>query len=62
MDPRDFLDVAGEWVTGTREAEWRSGVSRAYYATFHVARDLLRRCGYAGATPAARMWIVSGKS
>jgi hypothetical protein len=46
MDPRDFLDVAGELVTGVREADWRSGVSRAYYAAFHVASTLLGRCGF----------------
>ncbi len=28
MNPSDFLDVANELVEGTREAEWRSGVSR----------------------------------
>lgn len=44
MNPREFLDVAGDWVVGEREAEWRSAVSRAYYAAFHVARGLLRDC------------------
>jgi uncharacterized protein (UPF0332 family) len=37
MNPHDFLEVANEWLTGIREAEWRSAVSRAYYAAFHVA-------------------------
>jgi uncharacterized protein (UPF0332 family) len=46
MNPRQFLDLANDLVTGTREAEWRSAVSRAYYATFHVAGNLLRRCGF----------------
>src|SRR5947209_2642605 len=32
--------------TGVREVDWRSAVSRAYYAAFHTARDLLRRCGF----------------
>jgi uncharacterized protein (UPF0332 family) len=47
MDPRDFLDVAAEWSIGSREAEWRSAMSRAYYAAFHVARALLRHVGFA---------------
>jgi uncharacterized protein (UPF0332 family) len=47
MDPRDFLNVADDLVTGVSEAEWRSGVSRAYYSAFHVARTLLSRCGFA---------------
>ena len=46
MNPHDFLEVANEWITGVREAEWRSAVSRAYYAAFHVARLLLERCGF----------------
>jgi uncharacterized protein (UPF0332 family) len=46
MDPRDFLDVADEWSRGSREAEWRSAVSRAYYAAFHVARSLLEGQGF----------------
>jgi hypothetical protein len=46
MNPRDFLDVAGEWAAGSGEAEWRSAVSRAYYAAHHVARRLLRQCGF----------------
>ena len=51
MNPREFLDLAGEWAAGTREGEWRSAVSRAYYAAFHVARTLLQDCGFA--VPAA---------
>jgi uncharacterized protein (UPF0332 family) len=47
MDGRDFLALAEQWVLGSTEAEWRSAVSRAYYAAFHVARQLLRRCGFA---------------
>ena len=47
MNPRDFLDVADALVTGDTEAEWRSAVSRAYYAAFHVARRLFQDCGFA---------------
>jgi uncharacterized protein (UPF0332 family) len=46
MRPRDFVDVAGEWAAGTREAEWRSAASRANYAAFHAARDLLQVAGF----------------
>jgi uncharacterized protein (UPF0332 family) len=46
MDARDFLEVAWDLVGGAREAEWRTAVSRAYYAAFHTARDLLTECGF----------------
>jgi uncharacterized protein (UPF0332 family) len=51
MNPLDFLDLAGEWAVGSREGEWRSSISRAYYAVFHVARNLLAQVGFA--VPAA---------
>jgi uncharacterized protein (UPF0332 family) len=41
MTGRDFLPAAGRMAASTEEAEWRSAASRAYYAAFHVARDLL---------------------
>jgi uncharacterized protein (UPF0332 family) len=47
MDARDFLEVAWSLLEGNGEAEWRSAVSRAYYAAFHVARQLLIQCGFA---------------
>jgi uncharacterized protein (UPF0332 family) len=47
MDPHDYLEVAWSFLEGDREAEWRSAVSRAYYAAFHVARQLLAQCGFA---------------
>ena len=43
---RDFLTLAQRWVQGTAEGEWRSAVSRAYYAAFHEARQLLRDLGF----------------
>jgi uncharacterized protein (UPF0332 family) len=46
MSPRDFLNLADTLVMGSEEAEWRTGMSRAYYAAFHVARALLRQCGF----------------
>jgi uncharacterized protein (UPF0332 family) len=40
MNWRDFLLLATRLAGGTTEADWRTAVSRAYYATFHVARRL----------------------
>ena len=40
MNWRDFLLLASRLAAGTTEAEWRTAVSRAYYAAFHVARRL----------------------
>lgn len=47
MNGRDFLPLAAQLARGTTEAEWRSAVSRAYYACFHVARGLLSDLGFA---------------
>lgn len=41
MNWRDFLALASRLAAGPTEADWRSAVSRAYYAAFHVARELL---------------------
>jgi len=46
MDPRNFLDVAFDLAGEYREADWRSAVSRSYYAAFHVANDFMRQCGF----------------
>jgi uncharacterized protein (UPF0332 family) len=46
MTGGDFLTLAFQLAAGTTEAEWRSAVSRAYYAAFHVARDLLTDLGF----------------
>jgi uncharacterized protein (UPF0332 family) len=41
MNWRDFLPLAARLAAGASEADWRTAVSRAYYAAFHVARRLL---------------------
>jgi uncharacterized protein (UPF0332 family) len=46
MDAHDYLTLAETLVGGSVEAEWRSAVSRAYYAAFHVARNSLRACSF----------------
>jgi uncharacterized protein (UPF0332 family) len=46
MTGRDFLPLARSLARGNDEAEWRTAVSRAYYAAFHTARDLLTDLGF----------------
>jgi uncharacterized protein (UPF0332 family) len=46
MNPRDFLSLAEALITELSEADWRTAVSRGYYAAFHVARELLEACGF----------------
>lgn len=41
MNWRDFLSLATRLAAESTEADWRSAVSRAYYATFHIARRML---------------------
>jgi uncharacterized protein (UPF0332 family) len=41
MNWRDFLLLATRLAAGATEADWRTAVSRAYYAAFHIARRLL---------------------
>src|SRR5437773_9338428 len=41
MNGRDFLAAARRQAASAEEADWRRAASRAYYAAFHVARDLL---------------------
>lgn len=46
MDETGFLDVADDLSTGSREADWRSATSRAYYSAFHKARRFFLQCGF----------------
>src|SRR6267154_1443857 len=46
MTGRDFLPLARQLLGLGGEAARRSAVSRAYYAAFHVARDLLAGLGF----------------
>ncbi len=41
MNWRDFLSLAARLAADTTEADWRTAASRAYYAAFHAARQLL---------------------
>lgn len=47
MNANDFLTLATQLVGGSTEAEWRTAISRAYYAAFHTARDLFESMGFA---------------
>jgi uncharacterized protein (UPF0332 family) len=47
MHGNDFLTLAARLAGGSTEAEWRTAVSRAYYAAFHAARDALTDMGFA---------------
>jgi uncharacterized protein (UPF0332 family) len=43
MDPRSFIETAERLCKGAvSEADWRSSVSRAYYAVFLTLRTILR--------------------
>ncbi len=46
MNFRDYLTLASNLQGGATEAEWRSAISRAYYASFHMARLLLLDLGF----------------
>src|SRR5437868_5477988 len=46
MKSRDFLTLAQRLVSESAEVSWRSAASRAYYAAFHVARELLEDMGF----------------
>jgi uncharacterized protein (UPF0332 family) len=46
MTGRDFLPLASQLAHGASEAEWRTAISRGYYAAFHVARQLLADLGF----------------
>ncbi len=46
MDETGFLALADELSTGSRQADWRSAISRAYYAAFHKVRGILLQGGF----------------
>jgi len=47
MTGHDFLTVARTLAGSGTEAEWRTAASRAYFAAFHIVRDLFRDLGFA---------------
>src|SRR5438046_1576262 len=46
MDPREFQRLASQLVGGTSPAECRTAISRAYYATYNVAVEILKDMGF----------------
>jgi uncharacterized protein (UPF0332 family) len=46
MNPREFWDLAITLLGTSAPADLRSAISRAYYATFHVAREFLLALGF----------------
>jgi hypothetical protein len=46
MDPRDFHRLAVHLSTGAASAEYRSSISRSYYALFNVGAEHLRTIGF----------------
>lgn len=46
MTGPDFLPLAARLASSATEAEWRTAVSRAYYAAFHAVRELFRALGF----------------
>lgn len=46
MTGDDFLTVAERLAREATEADWRSAVSRAYYAVFHAVRVLFQDLGF----------------
>ena len=45
MTGRDFVNTADHLSTRTAESDWRSAVSRAYYAVYLECREAMRRWG-----------------
>ena len=46
MDPREFHRLASQLVGGTTPAEFRTAISRAYYAVYNVAVQILEEMGF----------------
>jgi uncharacterized protein (UPF0332 family) len=42
----DFLPLASRLAAASSEPEWRTAISRAYYAAFHIARQLMEELGF----------------
>jgi hypothetical protein len=60
MNSREFLTLAQALFRDRGEAAWRLAVSRAYYAAFHVARELQDDLGFAvprGERAHGHLWL-----
>lgn len=45
MKWNEFLDTATRLAKGATEGDWRSAISRSYYADFHFFREFLQSHG-----------------
>jgi hypothetical protein len=45
MQPGEFYDTAERLARGVTEGDWRSAISRSYYAVFHFFREFLASGG-----------------
>lgn len=45
MNGSAYLALAHHMASGSSEAEYRTSVSRGYYGAFHLACELVNRCG-----------------
>jgi uncharacterized protein (UPF0332 family) len=60
MKSREFLKVAQTLLQDQGEGAWRSAVSRAYYAAFHTAREVMGILGFdvpRGERAHAYLWL-----
>ncbi len=46
MNPREFHKLATELVRGSRPVDYRTAISRAYYAVYNVCGDVLESMGF----------------
>ena len=46
MDPREFQQLASKLILGASVSEFRTAISRAYYATYNVGVEILVRMGF----------------
>lgn len=46
IEPREYLLLARRLAAGSTEAEWRSAISRAYYAVFHLVLRFFEDLGF----------------
>src|SRR5262245_46078779 len=65
MTGRDFLAVADALVAAGTEADWRSSISRSYYAAFHTDREFMARLRFrvpAADQAHAYLWLRLGNT
>jgi len=46
MNPREFQQLASKLANGNSPAEFRTAISRAYYAAYNVGVEVLEQMGF----------------